>query len=117
MVTKQERRCIIKEKERGGEMPKTYTYADAQREEVNAAFKREKNATLSRKLQVIDLRTRGYKNAEIAQITGYSKSRVSAIACIYAKQGIGYFQQENRKSGNRRNMSYEQESQLLAQYP
>ena len=97
-------------------MPKTYRFTDAQREEVRETLRGAKKASLSRKLQVIDLRLRGYRNSEIAQITGYSKSRVSAIACIYAKQGIGYFQQENRKSGNRRNMSYEEETELLAQY-
>jgi len=97
-------------------MPKTYRFTAEQREEVKAAQKKEKEAKLSLKLQVLDLRVRGYKNEEIAEITGYSKSRVSAIVCIYAKEGISYFQQENRKSGNRRNMSYEQEAELLAQY-
>ena len=97
-------------------MPKTYRFTDAQKEEVQKALKQVKKATLSRKLQILDLRVRGYKNAEIAQITGYSRKRVSAIVCIYAKQGIGYFLQENRKSGNRRNMSYEEEAELLAQY-
>jgi len=97
-------------------MPKTYGFTEAQREEVAEALKMTKKATLSRKLQVLNLRLRGYKNGEIAEITGYSKNRVSALVCIYAKQGITYFLQENRKSGNRRNMSYEQERELLAQY-
>ena len=97
-------------------MPKTYGFTAAQREEIEETLKQAKQAKLSRKLQVLDLRARGYKNHEIAQITGYSKSRVSALVCTYAKQGIGYFLQENRKSGNRRNMSYEQESELLARY-
>jgi transposase len=97
-------------------MPKAYGFTGDHMKEIKAAMKEEKKATLSRKLQVLDLRVRGYKNAEIAQITGYSKSRVSAIVCIYAKRGIRYFLQENRKSGNRRNMSYEQEAKMLAQY-
>jgi transposase len=97
-------------------MPKTNTFTNAQREEVKEALKEAKNARLSRKLQVLDLGVRGYKNPEIATITGYSTSRVSALVCIYAKQGIGYFLQENRKSGNRRNMSYDEEAQLLARY-
>lgn len=97
-------------------MPKTYGFTDTQREEVKEALLAEKGTKLGRKLQVLDLRVRGYKNPEIAQITGYSKNRVSALVCIYAKQGIGYFLQENRKSGNRRNMSYEQEAELLARY-
>ena len=97
-------------------MPKTYIFTVAQREEVKETLKKAEKAKLSRKLQVLDLRIRGYKNAKIAEITGYSKSRVSAIVCIYAKGGISYFLQENRMSGNRRNMSYEQEAQLLAEY-
>ena len=112
-MTKGKRSDIIV---KGGKMPKTYGFEAAQQEEVKAALKKVKEAKLSLKLQVLDLRVRGYKNAEIAQITGYSKSRVSAIVCIYAKQGIGYFLQENRKSGNRRNMSYEEEAELLAQF-
>jgi transposase len=103
-------------KEKGGKMPKTYRFTNGQREEVQEALKKVKKSTLSRKLQVLDLRVRGYKNAEIAQITGSSKSRVSALVSNYAKQGIEYFLQENRKSGNRRNMSYEEEGQLLALY-
>ena len=97
-------------------MPKTNTFTSEQREEVQEALKKVKKATLSRKLQILDLRVRGYKNAQIAEITGYSTKRVSAIVCIYAKQGIGYFLQENRKSGNRRNMSYAEEAELLALY-
>jgi len=97
-------------------MPKTYTFTAAHQEEIKEALKGEKKAVLGRKLQVLDLRVRGYKNAEIAQITGYSKNRVSALVCTYVKQGIGYFMQENRKSGNRRNMSYKEEAELLAQY-
>jgi len=112
-MTKGKRSDIIV---KGGKMPKTYGFEAAQQEEIKAALKKVKEAKLSLKLQVLDLRTRGYKNAEIAQITGYSKSRVSAIVCTYAKQGIGYFLQENRKSGNRRNMSYEEEAKLLAQF-
>ena len=97
-------------------MPKTYKFTVEQREEVQEALKKEKEAKLSLKLQVLDLRVRGYKNEEIARITGYSKSRVSALVCIYAKEGMSYFLQENRKSGNRRNMSYEEEAELLAKY-
>ena len=64
----------------------------------------------------IDLRMSGYKNEEIAKITKYSKSRVSALCCIYANNGIGYFEQENRKSGNRRNLSYAEEEKLLDKF-
>jgi len=97
-------------------MPKTHTFTEAQHKEVRAALKGTKSAALSRKLQVLDLRMSGYKNEEIAKITKYSKSRVSALCCIYAKEGMGYFEQENRKSGNRRNLSYAEEEKLLDKF-
>lgn len=94
-------------------MPKTHAFTEGQHKEVRELMGSTKNALLSRKLQVLDLRMDGYENAEIAKITKYSKSRVSALCCIYANEGIGYFKQENRKSGNRRNLSYKQEKELL----
>ena len=97
-------------------MPKTHTFTKEQHREVTALLKRTKSAALSLKLQVLDLRMSGYKDAEIAKITKYSKSRVSALCCIYANEGIGYFEQENRKSGNRRNMSYAEEEELLCKF-
>ena len=58
----------------------------------------------------------GYKNSEIAKITKYSESRVSALACTYANEGISYFEQENRLGGNRRNLAFEEESDMLKEF-
>lgn len=84
--------------------------------EVISLQERTTNARLLLKLQVLQLRMQGYKNAEIAAITRYSASRVSALVCIYAKQGIGYFAQENRPGGNRRNLSLQEEAAFLQGY-
>jgi transposase len=62
------------------------------------------------------LRLEGYKNAEISLITGYSKSRISALVCIYANEGIDYFKNSNYKGGNNRNLSFEEEVELLKQF-
>ena len=97
-------------------MGKSHKFTAEQREEVKEAYEKETNARISKKLQVLDLRLNGYDNEAIAKITRYSKSRVSALVCIYAKGGIQYFLQENRKSGNRRNMSYAQEAEFLERY-
>ena len=69
-----------------------------------------------KKLEVLQLRMEGYKNAEISKITKYSKSRVNALICIYANSGISYFEKENRIGGNRRNLSYEEEKEFLETY-
>ena len=97
-------------------MAKTHQFTEEQYQEVIQEIKKVKNATLRKKLEVLQLRMEGYKNEEITKITKYSKSRVSALVCIYAKDGIAYFQQENRKSGNRRNMSYDEETAFLSEY-
>ena len=97
-------------------MPKTHQFTDEQYHEVMAQMNKTKGAVLSKKLEVLQLRMEGYKNAEIAKITKYSKSRVSALVCIYANEGLSYFKQENRKGGQRRNMSYEEETTFLSAY-
>jgi transposase len=79
-------------------------------------MEKAKSAVLRKKLEVLQLRMEGYRNAEISGITKYSKSRVSALACIYAKDGIAYFRQENRQGGNRRNMSCDEEAAFLFAY-
>lgn len=97
-------------------MPKTHRFNEEQYAEVVELSKRIKAASLLRKLQVLQLRMEGYSNAEIARITRYSKSRVSAIVCIYANEGIAYFREEQRKGGNHRNLSYEIEEELLSEF-
>jgi len=93
-----------------------YQFTNEQYEEVLSALACAKESLPQKRLQVLQLRMEGYKDAEIAQITKYSKSRVSAICCEYAKFGIEKFKQENRKGGNNRNISYEEETELLSQF-
>jgi len=97
-------------------MPKTHQFTEKEYEEVIKELKETKSAVLRKKLEVLQLRMEGYKNAEISKITKYSKSRVSALVCLYANGGITYFQQENRRGGNRRNMSYDEEAAFLSAY-
>ena len=97
-------------------MPKTHQFNNNQYSEVVQELDKTKEAALRKKLEVLQLRMEGYKNAEISKITKYSKSRVSALICLYAKDGIAYFQQENRQGGNRRNMSCSEEVTFLSAY-
>jgi transposase len=97
-------------------MPKTHQFSKEEYQEVMAQLNDTKSAVLRKKLEVLQLRMEGYKNAEIAKITKYSKSRVSALVCVYAKEGIVPFQQENRTGGHRRNMSYDEETTFLSTY-
>ena len=97
-------------------MPKTHLIDDKQKREIEEAKKSTKDAKLYKKLEVLSLRATGMKNEQIAEITGYSKSRVSALVSEYAKNGIGYFICEHRVGGNRRNMSLADEKEFLKQF-
>jgi len=97
-------------------MPRTHQFTAKNYTEVEELIKKTKDAKLIKKLEVLQLRIEGYKNAEISKITKYSKSRVSALVCIYANAGIAYFEKENRIGGNRRNLSYEEEKEFLEIY-
>jgi len=97
-------------------MPKTHQFTKEQYEEVMSLLSKIRDSNITRKLQVLQLRMEGYKNAEIGRITKYSTSRVSALVCIYANEGLAYFKEENRKGGNRRNLSYAEESELLESF-
>ena len=97
-------------------MPKTHQFTEEQYEEVTKLLAKTKEAKLHKKLEVLQLRMEGYKNAEIGKITKYSKSRVSALVCIYVREGITYFEKENRRGGNRRNLSFEEEAAFLAKF-
>ena len=97
-------------------MPKTHAFTESQQKEVEWLLQKTTDTKLYKKLEVLKLRIEGYKNAEISKITGYSKSRTSALVCIYANKGIDYFKKEHRLGGNRRNIPYEEEAKLLSAY-
>ena len=97
-------------------MPKTHQFTTKQYEEVITLLKETRDAKLHKKLEVLQLRMEGYQNSEIAKITKYSTSRVSALVCVYANEGIEYFEKEHRIGGNRRNISYQEESAMLAEF-
>lgn len=97
-------------------MPKTHQFTEEQYQQVIALRSEIKEAKIALKLQVLQLRMEGYRNEEIARITGYSKSRVSALVCIFANEGIDYFREEQRKGGNRRNLTIAEEADILSVY-
>lgn len=97
-------------------MPKLHKFTKAQQAEVEEQIAKTTNARLYRKLQVLQLRIKGYTNSQIGEITGYSDSRVRSLIYSYIKRGISYFEQENRCHGNRRNLSFSEESSLLSDF-
>jgi len=97
-------------------MAKGHQFTEEQHDEVMRLLKKTRGAKLHKKLEVLQLRMEGYKDSEIAAITKYSASRVSTLVCIYANEGIAYFEKEHRSGGNRRNISFQEESAMLAEF-
>jgi transposase len=97
-------------------MPKKFRFTQEEHAEVIKLLDKIEDADLYRKLEVLRLKMEGYKNKEIAAITRYSASRVSALVSVYVKDGLAYFEQENRKGGNRRNLSFQDEEAFLAEF-
>lgn len=95
-------------------MPKKHQFTQEQYTEVVHLMKQFTDAKLYPKLQVVQLKMEGYRNTEIAAITKYSASRVSSLVSVYVREGLSYFMAENRKGGNRRNITFEEEATLLA---
>jgi transposase len=75
-----------------------------------------KNTNLYRKLEVLDFAAKGYTNREISQLTDYSESRVSDLISEFVKNGISYFLDEHRKGGNRRNLTDDQEQEIIQKF-
>ncbi len=89
-----------------------YQITAKQKEEIQQARKENKNKQTENRLKVLFLRAEeaGYK--EIMKATGYSKANVAKIIKTYFEKGLGYIT-ENKYKGNHRNLSYDEEEQLL----
>ena len=88
-------------------------YNDDQKNEIAELKKRLEGRKIYRRVLVLDYSAKGLDEKEIARLTDYSVSRVSDFVSEYFTNGIGYFTQEHRKGGNRRNLTPEQEEEII----
>ena len=97
-------------------MGKKKEFSQEQVAEVKALRKKIKEASLSRKLQAVELKMEGYSNNEIVKITGYCVRQINGLVSVYLRDGLDYFRREQRAGGNRRNMSLSQEAEMLSAF-
>ena len=93
-------------------MPKRYEIRAEQAAEILAAQKKNKDKNVEKRLQVLLLHAEGKKRAEIAEKSGFKKTSVSEIVSKYCNKGIEAIT-GNHYGGNHRNMSFEEEAELL----
>ena len=93
-------------------MPKTYRFSKEQIEELEIAAKKNKDKNVDKRLEALLLRARGMKRAKVAEKTGFTISHITKLTNHYQKDGIDAIV-GNHYAGNHRNMSFEEEAQVL----
>lgn len=92
-----------------------YEITRNQKEELEAARKKNKNKHVENRLRVLVMRAEGRRQEEIAEATGFSRSYVNRLIANYCKNGLSAIV-DNHYSGNRRNMSIAEEAELLEKF-
>ena len=97
-------------------MPKTYTITAENAEEIRGIMELKENQRYYKRLLAVALRGEGKNLGEIAEITKYNKKYVSQLVALYANFGLKKLASDERKGGNHRNMSVEEEQEFLAKF-
>ncbi len=97
-------------------MPKTYKITQENTTEIRKAMSKEKRAGLYRRMEAVALRGEGKSNAEVAKLTKFHPKYVSQLVSLYCRKGIEALATEGRKGGNHRNLSIEQEREILKDF-
>ncbi len=93
-------------------MKMKYSYSEKDREIIKIARKTNKDKQVERRLKALELQASGKKAKEISAITGFHPAYISQLMAKYRDGGIEAIT-GNHYGGNRRNMSVEEEAELL----
>jgi len=96
-------------------MPKRNEISQEEVNEIEKARRKNKDKTIDRWLEVLQLHAAGKNRAEISEKTGYKKQYITELVGEYRREGLIEFSKKQYK-GNRRNMSVEEEKEFLETY-
>lgn len=96
-------------------MKMKYEFNEEQKAEIKAARHHNRDKQKDKRLEVLELRSEGVSQKEIAKKTGYCRSHVCNLIKEYFEKGIQAVA-ETHYGGNRRNMSVEEETEILKQF-
>ena len=97
-------------------MPKTYEIRKEDAKEIREKMKKCKNKNVYRRMEAVALRGEGKSNEEIANITKYNSDWVSKLVSLFCRKGIEELAKDNRGGDNHRNLSKEQEEEILGEF-
>lgn len=92
-----------------------YQFTSEQCAEIQAARKENRDKRIDKRLRVLELRGEGSSLKEISTATGYAVSHISNLIRLYTEKGLEAVA-GNHYHGNRRNMSIEEEAELLDRF-
>ena len=92
-----------------------YVFSAEEIAEIQEARRKNRDKNVDRRLKALELKAARYTGQEIARLTDYNSGYVPKLAAKYRKGGIEAIT-GNHYGGNRRNMTYEEEEELLAQF-
>lgn len=93
-------------------MPKSYQFNEKQIAEIEGAKKKNKNKNVDKRLEALLLRAQKEKREKVSEKTGFCKQYITDLTAAYHNNGLAAVV-EKHYTGNRRNMSYEEEEKLL----
>jgi transposase len=86
-----------------------------QKHEIRKALRKCKDTKALRRLQALDMRSRGMSNQAISNAIGIGQQYITVLVTKYFQYGIEAILSDKRTSNNRR-MSYEAEGQFLERF-
>jgi len=99
-----------------GRGSKGYRFSREQREELEAALAECKDTNCLKRLQILAWRASGKSREEIAELSGFHMAHISTLTGRYMREGLESVATERRVSGNRRNLTREQEKAFLEKF-
>ena len=96
-------------------MPKTHEITQEQAAEIAKVRKGIQDAAVDKRMRAVQLRGEGKKNPEIAETVESVSKVVSRWVSDYVKGGIEALLPKNH-GGNRRNLSFAEEAELLSAF-
>lgn len=91
---------------------KKYTFTEEEKEELQRYRKQNRDKKVEKRLEALMLRAEGKGNREISEKTGFHTQYITVLVSRYKANGIESIT-GNHYHGNRRNLSIEEERQLL----
>ena len=96
-------------------MASNYKFSSNEIAAIKAARRNNKDKRADARLKALELRAEGMKSADVAQATGFHPAYICQLVAKYREHGLEAIS-GNHYGGNHRNMSFEEEAEILAPY-